>query len=62
MSNFCVTVLPSKVQFQVEEGESVLIAALSQGFMLPYGCKSGACGTCKGKVLEGCVDYGVYQV
>ncbi len=61
MSNFSVTVLPSKVQFQVDEGESVLTAALRQGYILPYGCKSGACGTCKGKLLEGSVDYGVYQ-
>ena len=56
-----VTVLPSKLQFQVEEGEAVLAAALRQGIILPYGCKSGACGSCKGKLLEGSVDYGVYQ-
>ena len=61
MSNFSVTVLPSKVQFQVEDGEAVLAAALRQGYILPYGCKNGACGTCKGKLLEGSVDYGVYQ-
>ena len=56
-----VTVLPAKVEFEVEDGESVLIAALRQGYILPYGCKSGACSSCKGKVLEGRVDYGVYQ-
>jgi len=56
-----VTVLPSKVQFEVEDGESVLTAALRQGYILPYGCKSGACASCKGKLLEGRVDYGVYQ-
>jgi CDP-4-dehydro-6-deoxyglucose reductase len=56
-----VTVLPSKVRFEVEEGESVLTAALRQGHILPYGCKSGACASCKGKLLEGRVDYGVYQ-
>jgi len=56
-----VTVLPSKVQFEVEEGESVLTAALRQGYILPYGCKSGACASCKGKLVEGRVDYGVYQ-
>ncbi len=61
MSNFSVTVLPSKVQFEVAEGEAVLTAALRQGYILPYGCKNGACGTCKGKLVEGRVDYGVYQ-
>jgi CDP-4-dehydro-6-deoxyglucose reductase len=39
----------------------VLAAALRQGFVLPYGCKNGACGSCKGKILSGSVDYGVYQ-
>lgn len=24
----------------------------------PYGCKNGACGSCKGKVLEGQVEHG----
>jgi len=56
-----VTIQPSGHQFQVEEGEAVLAAALRQGFVLPYGCKNGACGSCKGKIVSGTVDYGVYQ-
>ena len=56
-----VTLKPSGQQFQVETGETVLAAALRQGLVLPYGCKNGACGSCKGKILEGSVDYGVYQ-
>jgi CDP-4-dehydro-6-deoxyglucose reductase len=56
-----VTIQPSGHQFQVEEGEAVLAAALRQGFILPYGCKNGACGSCKGRILAGTVDYGVYQ-
>ena len=56
-----VTVQPSGQGFEVEEGESVLAAALRQGVMLPYGCKNGACGSCKGKILEGAVDYGHYH-
>jgi CDP-4-dehydro-6-deoxyglucose reductase len=56
-----VTLQPSGHQFQVEEGEAVLAAALRQGFVLPYGCKNGACGSCKSKILSGSVDYGVYQ-
>jgi CDP-4-dehydro-6-deoxyglucose reductase len=56
-----VTIQPSGHQFQVEEGEAVLAAALRQGYVLPYGCKNGACGSCKGKILSGSVDYGVYQ-
>jgi CDP-4-dehydro-6-deoxyglucose reductase, E3 len=56
-----VTLQPSGHQFQVEDGESVLTAALRQGFILPYGCRNGACGSCKGRIVEGEVDYGVYQ-
>ena len=29
--------------------------------MISYGCRNGACGTCKGTVLAGKVDYGTYQ-
>jgi CDP-4-dehydro-6-deoxyglucose reductase len=56
-----VKVQPSGHQFDVEEGESVLAAALRQQFVLPYGCRNGACGSCKGRIVEGQVDYGVYQ-
>jgi CDP-4-dehydro-6-deoxyglucose reductase, E3 len=56
-----VTVQPSGQSFDVEESESVLTAALRQGVMLPYGCKNGACGSCKGKIVSGTVDYGHYH-
>jgi CDP-4-dehydro-6-deoxyglucose reductase len=45
-------------EFQVEEGESVLTAALRQNIGLPYGCRNGACGSCRATLLEGEVDYG----
>ena len=44
--------------FTVAEDETVLEAALRQGIQLPYGCKNGACGSCKGKLLEGQVQHG----
>ena len=56
-----VTVQPSGQSFDVEAGEAVLTAALRQGVMLPYGCKNGACGSCKGKIVAGSVDYGHYH-
>ena len=56
-----VTVQPANQAFEVQEGESVLAAALRQGVMLPYGCKNGACGSCKGKIVAGAVDYGHYH-
>lgn len=44
--------------FTVDEDETVLEAAIRQGIQLPYGCKNGACGSCKGKVLEGRIEHG----
>ena len=41
-----INVLPSGRQFQAEDGETILAAALRQGIGLPYGCKNGACGSC----------------
>ena len=56
-----VTISQSGQTFQVEDGETILAAALRQSLVLPYGCKTGACGSCKGKVVSGSVDYGTYQ-
>jgi CDP-4-dehydro-6-deoxyglucose reductase len=56
-----VTVQPSGTVFEVPEGDTILAAALNGGLHLPYGCRNGACGSCKGKVLEGRIDYGKYQ-
>ena len=56
-----ITVQPSGRQFAAEAGETILDAALRQGFTMPYGCKDGACGSCKGKVLAGTVDHGKAQ-
>ena len=44
-----------------KQDETVLEAALRQGLNLPYICRDGACGACKGKILKGTVDYGTYQ-
>jgi CDP-4-dehydro-6-deoxyglucose reductase len=62
MSVFSVRIEPSAHAFVVPEGSTVLQAALDAGFVLPYGCRDGACGSCKGKIVEGRVDYGKYQV
>jgi len=55
-----VTIQPSGHQFTVQDDETILEAALREGFALPYGCRNGACGSCKGKVLSGELDYGVH--
>ncbi len=56
-----ITVRPSGRQFAAETDETILDAALRQGVALPYGCRDGSCGSCKGKVLAGSVDHGKAQ-
>ncbi len=52
---------PSGHVLQAQDGESILEAALREGYVLPYGCRNGACGSCKGRVLTGAVDHGKSQ-
>ncbi|TAM44274.1 MAG: CDP-6-deoxy-delta-3,4-glucoseen reductase [Gammaproteobacteria bacterium] len=58
---FKVRIEPSGHEFTVAEKETVLDAALRHGYTLPYSCRNGSCGTCKGKLRAGEVDYGVYE-
>ncbi|HET7793657.1 MAG TPA: CDP-6-deoxy-delta-3,4-glucoseen reductase [Rhizobacter sp.] len=58
---FTVTVLPSGVSFSVDRDEPILAAAIRQGVGLPYGCRDGACGSCKCKLVEGRVIHGTHQ-
>ena len=58
---FQITVQPSGHHFDCEAGETVLGAALRAGIGLPYGCKNGACGSCKGKVVAGSVEHKAHQ-
>src|SRR3990167_7710536 len=60
--SFNVIVQPSGRTFSVDQDEAVLAAAIRQGIGLPYGCKDGACGSCKCKLLEGSVTLGVHQL
>ncbi len=58
---FSVRLKGSGTEFEVLGGESVLDAALRQGIVLPYSCRTGTCATCKGRLISGEVDYGEYQ-
>jgi ferredoxin len=60
--SFNVTVQPSGRSFSVNPDEAMLAAAIRQGIGLPYGCKDGACGSCKCKMLEGTVSHGPHQL
>jgi CDP-4-dehydro-6-deoxyglucose reductase len=56
--SFQVTVQPSLHQFSADPDKSVLDAALAAGILLPYSCRSGACSTCKARVMSGTVEGG----
>ena len=47
-----ITIKPSDHSFACDGGETVLAAAMRADLMIPYGCRNGACGTCKGRILE----------
>ncbi len=50
---FQVAVAGTEFRFPCEPTESVLDAAQRAGFEIPYSCRKGVCGTCKGRVVSG---------
>lgn len=58
---FQVNVQPSGRQFEVQQDETVLEAGIRLGIGLPYGCKDGACGSCKCKKISGEITHKPYQ-
>jgi len=59
---FAITLQPSGRSFDVARDEPILSAAIRQGVGLPYGCKDGACGACKSRLLAGRVIHGAHQL
>ncbi|MDE2310244.1 MAG: 2Fe-2S iron-sulfur cluster binding domain-containing protein [Betaproteobacteria bacterium] len=55
---FSITILPDNYTFAAEARETILEAAKRHGLKLQQGCGDGACGLCKGNVLQGTVDHG----
>ena len=58
---FTITVEPSGRTFSAQPDEAMLAAGIRQGIGLPYGCKDGACGSCKCKLVSGNVVHGAHQ-
>lgn len=40
-------------EFLVNEGNNIIDAALENKIVMPYSCRTGSCGTCKGRVVSG---------
>ena len=58
---FQISVLPSGRHFETQNNEVILAAAIREGVGMPYGCKDGACGSCKCKKMAGTVTHGLHQ-
>jgi CDP-4-dehydro-6-deoxyglucose reductase len=56
-----VNIQPANRDFEVQPDETVLAAAIRQGIGLPYGCRDGACGSCKSRLVSGQVVHGTHQ-
>ena len=55
--SFTIRVPASGHEFDIEDNETILEAALRQGIGLPYGCRNGRCGNCAADLLSGEVTY-----
>jgi NAD(P)H-flavin reductase/quinol-cytochrome oxidoreductase complex cytochrome b subunit len=58
---FHMLVHPDNRIVPIRDGERLLEAALREGVVMPFDCRNGGCGKCKATLLQGAVDYGVYQ-
>lgn len=56
--SYQLTIEPIGQTIEVEEGQTVLDAALRHGIYLPHACCHGLCATCKVQVIDGEVDHG----
>ena len=59
--NYQVINKNSQHNFEVRPSQTVLAAAIDAGINLPYGCRNGACGSCKAKLISGKVMHTDYQ-
>ena len=55
---YLVEIEPLGETIEVEDGQTILSAALRAGIYLPHACGHGLCSTCKVDVLEGEVEIG----
>ncbi|PCJ42972.1 MAG: hypothetical protein COA99_07995 [Moraxellaceae bacterium] len=48
-----INIQPGNLSLVVESHETILEAALAQGFRFPYGCDAGSCEVCSGTLTSG---------
>ena len=50
-----ITIQPDGISFDLKPSQTILEGAIAKGITIPYGCRNGACGSCKAKILSGSV-------
>jgi CDP-4-dehydro-6-deoxyglucose reductase len=58
--SYQITIQTSGHHYSASASQTILESALNAGINLPYSCRNGTCGSCKGSVLSGELDYGDY--
>ncbi|MFD4326490.1 2Fe-2S iron-sulfur cluster-binding protein [Nocardioides sp. NPDC058538] len=51
-----ISVADTDISFTAEEGQSILDAAETAGWAIPYSCRKGVCATCEGTLNAGKLD------
>ncbi len=54
---YTVRILPHERSISVAEHQPVLSAAQLAGLPLPHSCRSGRCGSCRARLLQGRIEY-----
>ena len=55
--SYLVTITPAQLSFAVQQGETILAAALRNGIDFPNRCRQGVCTSCVCKLKSGEVRY-----
>ena len=56
--SYTLTIEPIGRTIDINEGQTILDAALREGIYLPHACCHGLCATCKVQIVDGEVDHG----
>lgn len=56
MATKLVDIRQARTTLEVPDGQTILDAALAAGIPYPHGCRSGRCGSCKSRLIEGEVE------
>ncbi|ODT32980.1 MAG: oxidoreductase [Kaistia sp. SCN 65-12] len=56
MTATSIDIRQARTSLAVQSGQTILDSALAAGIPYPHGCRSGRCGSCKSRLIEGEVD------